>query len=222
MIRALNYRYLPSLNELGLTLAEDSREKYTDYVIPIQHQMLTDLSLHNVIHSMRDLHVTSKSKCLTNLQKLDISHSSGIRGCLSILLCHSLLSLNNLILKDCGLSSRDLRSLAEANVKGRIPELKHLDVSQNVFFENELNKLFDLKCRWETLVKLNIEGTSLNCFNDLNVKVKSGCHSALKELRVCTDIGVSHPTNAEWPSLTDLQLLSNRTQKSEKTIHYCY
>ena len=180
----------------------------------IETRTLTHLSLHNVIQSMRHLDALTKSAnenhFLTNLQKLDISHSSGIRGVLSILLCHSFPSLNTLLLNDCGLSSQDLRSLAKANVKGRLPAIRHLDISQNILFQNDLDRFFELNSKWENLLSLNVQGTSLTCFNDLNVKVNSDCLPALRDLRVCTDFGVSDPTTAEWPSLTDLQVHSNQ------------
>ena len=211
----VNTGNLPGLNELGLAMVEDSTQN-TDYIKPIEHQTLTHLTLHNVIRTMKHLYTISKSKCLTNLQKLDISHSLGLRGSLSILLCHSLLSLDTLILKNCGLSSQDLRSLAEANVKGRIPELKHLHISQNILFENDLNKLFDSGCKWERLVQLNIEGTSLNCFSDLNAKVKSGCLLGLEELCISEDVDSLDVTDCTWPLLTDLQVYPNHCHDDEK------
>ena len=62
---------------------------------------------------------------------MDISHSSHVTGNLFILLLHSFPSLNSLALSDCGLNSQDLCSLAQGSVEGRLPKLKHLDISQN-------------------------------------------------------------------------------------------
>ena len=209
----VNAGNLPGLNELGLAMVEDSS---VDYVIEIQQQTLTHLTLYDVIKTMKHFYVMTKSACLTNLQKLDISHSSGITGVLSILLCHSFPSLNSLMLHDCGLSSQDIRSLAEASVKGRIPELKHLDISQNIMFKNDLDKLFDLKCKWETLVRLNVEGSSLNCFSELNGKVKSGCLLGLGELCISEDVDRPDDMNCTWPCLTDLQVNPNQCDGDEK------
>ena len=205
---ALNSGCAPNLTELGLSLV--SGEKYMEGGIVIKMDKLTHLSLHNVIQSMRHLYVLTKNKCLANLRKLDISHSLRIIGVLSILLCHSFPSLDTLILSNCGLNSQDLECLAKANVKGRLPELRHLDISKNILFNNDLGKLFDFHCKWGLLQSLNVEYTTFACFNDLNAKVKSGCLSALRDLRVCTDVGVSDPTTAEWPSLTDLQIHSTQ------------
>ena len=209
----VNAGNLPGLNELGLDMAEDLS---TYYVIEIQQHSLTHLTLHDVIKTMKHFYIMTKSACLTNLQKLDISHSSGIRGVLSILLCHSFPSLSTLMLKDCGLSSQDLRSLVEASVKGRISELKHLDISQNIMFKNDLDKLFDLECKWETLVRLNIEGTSLNCFSELNANVKSGCLLGLEELCISEDVDGPDDMNCTWPCLTDLQVYPNQCHGDEK------
>ena len=71
------------------------------------------------------------SSGISKLHKLYISYSSGITGHLSILLDHSFPSLNSLILSNCGLNSQDLCSLAQASVEGRLPQLKHLDISEN-------------------------------------------------------------------------------------------
>ena len=217
VITNLNEGYAPRLNELGLSLAENLSSENMEDAMTIQIRSLTHLSLHKVIHSMRHLYEITKSKCLTNLQKLDISHSSGIRGGLSILLCHSFPPLNTLILNNCELNSQDLRSLAKANMKGRIPELKHLDISQNILFQNDLDRLFELNCKWEQLLSLNVEDT-LVCFSDLNAEVKSGGLSALRDLRVCVDVGVKDPTTAEWPSLTDLQVHLNQNPSQTKVF----
>ena len=90
VIKALNDGYVSSLNDLGLSLVGLLPGEYVKEVLVIEICTLTHLSLHNAIQSMRHLYVLTKSKCLTNLHKLDISHSSGIREILSILLCHSL------------------------------------------------------------------------------------------------------------------------------------
>ena len=101
-------------------------------------------------------------------------------------------------------------------MKGRLPELRHLDISQNILFNSDLEKFFELNCKWSHLLCLNVEGTSLTCFNDLSAKVRSGCLSALQDLRVCTDVGISHPTKATWPSLTNIRIHSNEYQSRLK------
>ena len=56
---------------------------------------------------------------------------SWIRHCTLLFQMENYFPLNNLILSDCGFNSDDFRSFAQCNCQGRIPELKHLDVSMN-------------------------------------------------------------------------------------------
>ena len=86
---------------------------------------------------------------------MDISHSTGITGCLSILLCHKLSSLETLILHDCGLNSHDARNLAQANVGGRLLYLKHLDISKN-YITTDSQSIFSFSCQWEHLECLSL------------------------------------------------------------------
>ena len=67
---------------------------------------------------------------LPNLCILDIS---GVRvdGRLHILLLGTFPSMTTLVLTDCRLILQDLTSLAQASVQGKLPELKHLDISFN-------------------------------------------------------------------------------------------
>ena len=64
----------------------------------------------------------------TNLKHLEIRYSEVTKK-LSALLCHRLSSLHTLILRGLQLDSQDLSNLAQANVENRLPQLKHLDIS---------------------------------------------------------------------------------------------
>ena len=127
------------------------------------------------------------------LQVLDISHCSGFEGNLSCLLSETFPSLNTLRVQNCGLNSQDLRSLSSASVDGRLPELKHLDISRNLTCAGYLGSLFDRGCRWSDLVTLDIsqpfitrESSRRACMSeDIEVicsKVESGCLNSLEEL----------------------------------------
>ena len=65
---------------------------------------------------------------LPNLRVLDISGGS-LLGCLDKLLARKYPSLTTLILNDCGLAPQDSAVLALAGLKGKLPELRHLDIS---------------------------------------------------------------------------------------------
>ena len=114
------------------------------------------------------------------------------------------------------MNSQNLYSLSKADVKGRIPKLRHLDISENLLLENDIERLFDLKCKWEHLLSLNVKDTSLNSFNNLNSKMKSGCLLALQELSISTENSCSDTTNVVWPSLTDIQIHSRQNEDDEK------
>ena len=124
------------------------------------NQSLKSLILHNCITDSSDLSMIARIVSDRRLHKLDISHSSNITGNLSVLLCQNFRSLNSLILCDCGLNSQDLCSLAQASVKGRLPKLKHLDISENRRIC--ITDLFSSSCKWGQLLELNIVGIGYN------------------------------------------------------------
>ena len=53
-------------------------------------------------------------------------------------------SLTNLLLSGCLLGPQDFSNLAQASVNGKLPELKHLDVSHNM---GDLDGLFEYPCK---------------------------------------------------------------------------
>ena len=71
------------------------------------------------------------SKYLSELTVLDMSYNQTIGGSLSVLMCHYFPYLQILVLRECELNSQDLISLAQASSEGRLPELRHLEMSQN-------------------------------------------------------------------------------------------
>ena len=66
------------------------------------------------------------------LSELSISSTDGLMGNLSSLIGSLLPEVEDaLTLSNCALTSQDLASLAQANVKGGFPVLKYLDISCN-------------------------------------------------------------------------------------------
>ena len=49
----------------------------------------------------------------------------------------------------------DLSSLAQASAEGRLPELKHLDISENDSVSINLGELFSFNCNWDKLQHLS-------------------------------------------------------------------
>ena len=134
---------------------EEIKMKVLRQINGIEFSKLKSLVLRRCVCSTEHLYMMTKSKRLTQFQKLDISHSMGITGSLSILLCHNFSSLEILILQDCGLNSRDVRNLAQANAKGRLSTLKYLDISQNYITANS-NCIFSFSSKWKHLECLKL------------------------------------------------------------------
>ena len=148
---------------------------------------LAQASVEGRLPELTHLDISSNPEICSN--KLDISHGLGITGNLSVLLRHSFPSLNSLILSNCGLNSQDLCHLAIASVKGRLPVLRHLDISENKYISDKLDYLFENGCKWEQLNNLNIEQRTIarNDFNSLLNNVESGCLRSIQKLALTTD-----------------------------------
>ena len=181
---------------------------------------LTQLTFNRVIFSTTDLCNVTKSEALTKLRKLDISNSSGFSGCLSKLLRHSFPQLEVLNLSYCRLHVDDLRSLAKSSVKGRLPELKSLDLSNNGSTLAHLDSLFDYSCTWNDLHTLHLDQTTFNfsenespryaqLLNVLCSQVKAGNLSSLRNLRftVLESNYLTGEYRISWPQLRQLDIV---------------
>ena len=235
---AANEERLPNLTEIGIIMwkfvqrhiktdiptglhdeaastVEVIRVEEVEYLDPINSPSLNHLALRRFICSVQHLYMVTKSKILTKLKKLDISHSTGMSGTLSILLCHSFPSLDTLILSDCGLNLLDLNSLANASAKGRLPELKHLDISQNDELKDQVRYLFEHGCKWERLLHLNVDGNLSTRYSQLSRAVRSGCLKSLEFLRFSSEEDFSQQSSVAWPSLKSLHISSKSYSKGE-------
>ena len=184
----LNAEFLPNLSDLAIYMWQDApmwRKKQVqtqpcakrqkdqlafweqldmiDKMPRIKHHRLRHLTLQRFVCAPTHLHVVALSALSCRLDKLDVSHSSYVTGCLFILVGHSFPSPHTLILSDCQLNSRDLRSLATACTKGRLPELTMLDVSQNSNLSGCLNLL--LGCALQSLKNLILVDCGLQTCN---------------------------------------------------------
>ena len=94
---------------------------------------------------------------------------------------------------NCGLNPVNLSFLAQCSVEGKLPVLRHLDVSDNPDCIGQINHLFDGTCMWNELLNFYIEqsciskigqrGRSLIEDSEIVIrKVKQGCLGALEEL----------------------------------------
>ena len=179
-----------------------------DLLPAVRIPTLTELTLHRFICAIQHLYMVTKSSVLSKLTKLDISHSSGITGTLSILLCHKFPFLSHLALNNCGLNSQDLSSLAYSEHKGRLPQFRHFDMAANPKIAGKLGSLFEFSCKWNSLLSLNVEGSSSTCFQYLGEKVASGCLSSLEKLSFSMNEKTLNYKGGQWKRLTHVKVSS--------------
>ena len=96
--------------------------------------------------------------------------------------------LTKLAIRQCDSVKEDFRSLADASQEGRLPQLKHLDISSNVLLKTELKCLFDGGCTWNHLLSLNLlcnqYENNRGIIDCLNEAVSRGCPCLLQELAI--------------------------------------
>ena len=141
------------------------------------------------------------------LHKIDLSHSwFGTSGKLSILLQNGFPELHTLILSNCKLNCDDLKSLARARLEGRIPELKHLDISLNDKIRGHLDLLFDNSpSLWNSLLSLNIQSCDQPELS--TISRRSSLLGSLRELRVSATNDTHTRITSRWGCLMTLQVV---------------
>ena len=223
VIECVTKSRLPLLKELGLstwmkrdkTDPKDISNKLTGLdlmVISIfqwiqgsEFPHIKSLTFNRFIRSMYMLYHFSQTPVLINLQKLDIGHNFSIAGNLSLLLCHRFPSLEILILRYCDLTNNDLCIMAEASLKGRLPGLKHLDISHNNKLEIVYGSFFSCKAKWPKLSSLLLDRLDevADIFNQ-----PCDCLENLEEIQfnVSGERIFDGNCQVQWQRLTDLKL----------------
>ena len=195
-IEKMYWRNMPNLIHLGISLKWCEPPHYCLNYIRLGLVRIKSLVLHNCVDNRKTLGDIGK-KC-GSLTFLDITHCEVISGHLPRLLANSFPLLTSLVLSDCYLNSEDVKSLAEAKEKGRLPQLKHLDISFNMLTTSDLDYL-GKSCPWDNLLTLNIRGIDI-----------AGNISVVDNFRSVQELCVFHyPLNrvtAEWPHLRILSL----------------
>ena len=121
---------LPQLRHLDVSF-----NFYNDTFFPLLFQQdalnLITLVMRKCGSSGHVLHDHAvRTNTFYELTTLDLSLNN-IRGSLFILMSHYLRHLQILVLRECNLLSDDLISLVQASNQGRLPQLRHLNISQN-------------------------------------------------------------------------------------------
>ena len=233
IVKMINKNSLPNLTELGISMWSLARKQRSqqckmqitvsfgspgrfvirqslDFIVPVCKN-LTHLTLQKYIYSM--FHLDALAQCIVPMQlkTLNISQSSGITGNLTKLFQRRSPSVHTLILSNCNLNLEDLRGLAKANVEQKLPQLSHLDISQNEELEAGYEALFAEGAEWNELLQLNCDqpsGTSDQGVECLIRKVKSGCLKALQKLTtsVCEAKILRDKAPGSWPCLSELEI----------------
>ena len=116
-----------------------------------------------------------------------------------------------MILADCGLQTCDLKHLVKAKTGERLPELRHLDISNNVPISGQLAHLFCFGQNWSDLLTLNTEQTHAlgNDFEVLLAKISSDALENLQDLTVTCDNTEfqSRDHNLEKSNLRNLKIV---------------
>ena len=146
--------YIERDQSLDTALDRNMSDYFLCQFDPDHTPLLEKLTLERLVKSADQLRPLSlKLTGLKSLHYLDITESSGVTGSLSALFAHRFPTLHSLVLRDCGLNSEDLRSLAHSNAKSKLPKLKHLYISRNknVVISKDL---FSHSVKWNQLLTL--------------------------------------------------------------------
>ena len=184
---------------------------------PAAMPLISRILLTGCIVSKPDLRNFTEKIVKWKILKLDISHSLDLTGNLDILLDQTLPYLDSLILCDCGLNARDLRSLAKASLEGRLPELEHIDISENSNLD--LRGLFENGCTWSQLKGLSISLVDeISDYKWLTRSVELGCLRSLEQLRLWTHNDSMSYSDTTWRHLEKLEIFILRYHKNVKTV----
>ena len=105
---------------------------------------------------------------------------------MSILLDHTYPSLDSLLLINCELTDQDLESLSQASVGDRLPNLKHLDISDNQLWYHAKH-FFSNDCKWDNLISIDVTDDKIDVNKSgfivkLSKNLSSGSLLSLQEL----------------------------------------
>ena len=164
---------LPNLTELQISTNHNAKlDTFLDEFDPHKTVKLGKLVLNRFIISGKGLEILSEKLSSIRLTELYLNWGLGCTGNLSVLFAHSFPTLNTLILRDCELNSNDLQSLARANVEGKLPQLRHLDIYMN---DVGISDLFTHSAQWNQLKTLRTSDVSVlnvepECLPSLHTK----------------------------------------------------
>ena len=178
---------LPNLKKLCLSVidTETIGLEALEAVKPQNLPELEHLGLERCISSRDVLKQLSHLATNGRLHTLDISHSRGIKGKLSILLQYKFPLLKSLNLHDCELNKEDLVTLDDACIQRKLPMLKDLDLSENCLLIADLDLM---KSKWKKLRRLNLDHQESSHvevgLQFLGTLIRRDCIPSIQELRL--------------------------------------
>ena len=167
-----------------------------------------------------DLQTLAKVVNMRNLKTLDVGGCTGVSGNMCVLLMgQAFPTLNSLALSNCRLTSDDLKSLAKGSVEGKLPVLRHLDISLNPECEDHLECLFHFSCTWPSLLTLNVQQHCIKQDSEardrfprnvevLFCQVEAGCLSNIEEISLTTIIFPRIDQMGPWKRLKRVNILA--------------
>ena len=166
---------------------------------PAHAPFLEKLTLGHFITSADQLRTLFCKLAQTKVDYLDLTGSHGVTGSLSVLFANPFPVLHSLVLQDCALNSEDFLSLAQgiSNVQGKLPQLRHLDISQN----NNIaitQDLFSHSVKWNQLLTLATDDTNI-----LNIGTDKLC--SLRELKL-PSMESSIKITRSWESIQEIDV----------------
>ena len=188
---------LPNLSQLSITVLTEYTDsvrlqKFLNEFDPAQIAKLEKLTFQQFTISAVGLEILSEKLTSIRLTELDLSHSVGFTGNLSALFTHRFPRLNTLKLRWCKLNSNNVQSLARANVEGKLPQLRHLDISDIDYVK--ISDLFTHSAQWNQLKTLETSDKNI-----LNVEPK--CLISLEELILsswCVRQSIPQSVTRQW------------------------
>ena len=207
----LKQEFLPHLSQLSVDLggSRTLREikTFLRELDPNSISKLEKLEMRYLI-SADDLKILSEKLTSLQVTELDLHGSSGFTGNLSVLFTHSFPTLATLILGFCDLNSDNLQSLAKAEAEGKLPQLKHLDISQRFeLYDDEddvedITHLFTHSAQWNRL-------TTLETSNENVLNVEPGFLTSSEKLFVMCPEGYESQLQSvtrQWPRLKVIEV----------------
>ena len=219
---------VPNLSALTLDGVQIKLDTFLREFDPNDTAKLEKLTLRGCTVSAEGLEIPGAK--LTDIRLTELDLYGSLTGGLSALFTHRFPRLNSLKLRWRKLNANDLQSLAQANVEGKLPQLRHLDISHASWCEQyKISDLFTHSAQWNQLTTLgttdgsilNVDPKFLTSLEELCLSeplwlkenqfpLVTRCWSGLKTIQLESDEGITCVADGVergmFPDLTTVKL----------------